>query len=55
MELESSLLRTITKKQVYNTSFSKLVANFETKLLEFNPVQKPLKLIHILRKVDKFQ
>ncbi|MDP3244250.1 MAG: hypothetical protein Q8M83_01185 [bacterium] len=44
MKLETTLLKTITKKQVYKNSFSDLVATFEKKLLDFNPVAKAFEI-----------
>lgn len=37
MKLETTLQKTITKKQVYKYSFADIVATFEKKLLDFNP------------------
>jgi hypothetical protein len=39
MKLEATLLETITKKQVYESSFSDLVKKFDEKLLDFDPVK----------------
>ena len=44
MELEITLLKTITEKRVYKKSFADLVVNFEKKLLMFNPVEKAVKI-----------
>jgi len=39
MKLESSLIKTITKKRVYQTSFKNLVEKFDEKLSNFDPVK----------------
>jgi hypothetical protein len=43
-KLEQKILDIITQKQVYKTSFSDLVSNFENKLSGFNPSQKSFDL-----------
>lgn len=44
MKLEKTLLKTITKKKVYKNSFSGLVATFEKKILDFNPVDNAIEI-----------
>lgn len=39
MELEKTLLETITKKQNYKASFAEIVNGFEDKLEKFNPIE----------------
>lgn len=42
--LETKLLSTIRRKQVYKTSFSELVSSFDKKLSAFNPAAKSFEL-----------
>jgi hypothetical protein len=44
MKLEATLLKTITKKQVYKTSFSDIIANFDKKLADFNPLENSFEI-----------
>lgn len=44
MKLETTLLKTITQKQVYKTSFAEIVETFNEKLLYFNPVAKAFEI-----------
>jgi hypothetical protein len=44
MKLETTLLKTITKKQVYKTSFATIVKRFDKKLFNFNPIEKAFEI-----------